>query len=69
MGRNALMLACICNKLELVERLLAEGEQELQTQDNDGNTALILAAQSEWTISYYRSTIVQQHSTGLIGSH
>lgn len=39
------------DKIEIVKKLLAEDGLELNIQDNDGNTALMHAAMSEWKVS------------------
>lgn len=51
MGRTPLMIACLMDKIEIVKKLLAEDGLELNIQDNDGNTALMHAAMSEWKVS------------------
>lgn len=45
------MIACLMDKIEIVKKLLAEDGLELNIQDNDGNTALMHAAMSEWKVS------------------
>lgn len=48
MGRTPLMIACLMDQTAIIKRLLAEDGLELTIQDNDGSTALMHAAMSEY---------------------